>query len=365
MSIWSNIVRGVAIGDAWGSPNEFQSITSLTRVNEQGPAMPKELEITDDTQMTLYLAAALDDSWGGTEDEVKAAIIDAYLIYAKDPDNNRAPGVTVMSSLGRLRTVENPVVNWAQATSKTSDGCGSVMRATPTAFLPKDLWVGVTAFAAALTHGTPNAVAAAILNVALVRDLIEGKVKAPGLTQRAYETARDAEKLGLTEMGTWLNGLNIDLGDGFDQLALTLSWTLKALPRLQAQPWAIDSDPSTVAGMGGGWRAHDCLIAAILAVDMFPGRPYMALRRSVTTDGDSDSVGAVTGGLLGALYPTAFTSLWRRELKGGDTVRDRIEDRYVAWIENEADDYPFTGTNPKGKNWVQKLADVALPGVFQ
>jgi ADP-ribosylglycohydrolase len=359
MTLWSNIIRGVALGDSYGNPNEFQSIAMLTRDNERGPELPKFLEITDDTQMTLYLGAALDDSWGGTEDEIKAAIIDAYLKYNVDPDNNRAPGITVTSSLaalGRIPAAER-LTDWARATSKTSDGCGSVMRATPTAFLPEDLWVGVTAFAAALTHGTPNAVASALLNVALLRDILAGTVKAGELTERALQIAETPGPRGLIEVGTWLNGLDIDLADGFKTLAQSLVQAMTELPGLQADPWALGSDPSLQRSTeqsynrGGGWRAHTCLISAILAVDMFPTQPYLALRRAVTTDGDSDSIGAVAGGLLGAAHPIVFIDLWERGLKSDGTVRDRIEERYVRWIEGEADGYPFVDP--------QKLVDVA------
>ncbi len=93
MTTWQNVIRGVAIGDSWGDPLEFQSIKSLTHKNKMGPDLPKELRITDDTQMTLYLASALDETRDGTMDEVKAAILKAFLEYDSDPDNNRAPGI--------------------------------------------------------------------------------------------------------------------------------------------------------------------------------------------------------------------------------------------------------------------------------
>jgi hypothetical protein len=32
---WSNVLRGVAIGDAWGWPNEFKSIEDLVKDNPQ------------------------------------------------------------------------------------------------------------------------------------------------------------------------------------------------------------------------------------------------------------------------------------------------------------------------------------------
>lgn len=341
--IWSNVVRGVALGDAWGDPNEFRSIDSLVRDDPMGPKMPQELNITDDTQMTLYLASALDDSWGADMATVQKAIIDAFMAYYHDSDTpSRAPGITVMGSLRGIAGGQK----WQHATNKTSDGSGTVMRTSPTAFLPEDRWVGVTAFAAAVTHGSATGVAAAILNAALLREAMAGKVKAGELLGHAWRMADKAEELGLLDVGEWLDGYQVDLTKGFEFLSRMLFEARTVLRTLQVDPWAKSSDPSLQPGLwknpttGGGWRAPTTLGIALLAIDMLPEDPWLALRRSVTTDGDSDTIGAVAGGLMGALYANlttqqTFTEAWN------DDLRDRFEPRYVRWIENEADNYPF------------------------
>jgi ADP-ribosylglycohydrolase len=347
-TFWSNIVRGVALADAYGDGNEFQSIQSLTATNPQGPEMPQDLRITDDTQMTLYLARALDESWGQDMDTVKRAIMDRFLDYNKDPDNNRAPGMTVTSSLNRLGRLD---YDWKTATSSTSDGSGTVMRTSPCAFLPADQWVGITAFAAAVTHGTPNAVAAAILNVALLRELMRGEVKAGELVSHGLVLASDPDTYGLTDLSVieWLAGFTFandgTIEDGFDELARLLQAILPEVVIAQNDPWALGSDPSHWAKMGGGWRAHETLVIALACVDMLPTDPMAALRRSVTTDGDSDTIGAVAGGLLGAAFPNFFIDLWNQGL------RDRFEKRYREEIEEVADNYCFE--DPKSAvQWV-------------
>lgn len=334
------MVRGVALGDAWGDPIEFASIASIIKDNPQGPDIPAKLRITDDTQMTLYLADALDESWDAPMEEVKAAITKAYLLYYDDPDNNRAPGITVMSSLGRLKRSGD----WKQATDDYSEGSGTVMRTSPCAFLPEDRWVGVTAFAAAVTHASPGGVASAILNVAVLRDILAGKVAVGNLLWHAHALA-DSALTGvsdLTEVGEWLDGFEVDLVKGFESLVTLIEQALAKLPELRGDPWASDADPSMAvpepsgAGWkGGGWRAPYTLVIALLAADMLPGDPMGALRRSVATDGDSDTIGAVTGALLGMCYPDVFIKAWDAGL------RDQFEPRYVAWIENEADDYEW------------------------
>jgi len=338
-NIWGNVLRGVAFGDAWGDPNEFDSITRLLKENNGlGPDLPAKLRITDDTQMTLYLAKALNDSWGQDPDQVRAAIRKEFLTYARDPQNFRAPGTTVMGSLGRLRSG----AHWHRTTNRGSDGSGSVMRTSPCAFLPEDRWVGITAYAAALTHGNANSIAAAILNVAMLRLLIQNRINpaAGHLLEVARQHAVNPELHGLMDTGDWLEGFEVDLTKGFANLVELIDLALAKLPELQENPWAgRKSDPSLVVAdsewRGGGWRGPEALVIAMLAIDMFPGDEWLALRRSVVTDGDSDTIGAVAGGLIGAMEPDTFMFAWKEDAS-------RFEDIYQEWIE-QADSYAMAG----------------------
>lgn len=320
---WGTVLRGVAIGDAWGNPNEFQSIQSLTSRDRRGPELPAALEVTDDTQMTLYLARALGKQYGNrTVTDVQQAIADEFIRYTHDPDfASRAPGITVTNSLHRLESG----LPWTQATDDYSDGCGTVMRVTPAAFTPDP--VGVAAFSAAITHGTANGIAAAILNAELIGLIVgSGRNGLPGqLSATALDMARRPGDYGLLDTGTWIDGLEVDLHDGFDALAALLAQNVEVLASGYADdPW--DIDPCEVGG--GGWRAHECLAVALLAVDAFPADGWEALRRAVVTDGDSDSIGAVAGGLLGALHG----QFWP------EGTLSRLEPRYQRWID-EATDY--------------------------
>lgn len=340
MTTFGNVLRGVAYGDSWGEPNEFQSIRGLTKDSPKGPGMPKELRISDDTQMTLYLATALKVSAGMPMPVVKTAIEAAFLRYYDDPMNNRAPGMTVMGSLAQLKRG----APWQAATNKGSDGCGTVMRTSPCAFLPEDQWVGVTAFAAALTHGAANAIAAAILNVALLRGLLAGEIRFGELIEAGLELASNPHRYGFIDVGEdeWLDGYEVPggLASGFEELAQMLALASAELPTLRREPWALEADPSfqqstrQSPSRGGGWRAHTCLGSALLAIDMLADTdPVAALRRAVTTDGDSDSIGAVAGALLGAGGVD-----WVLLGEDGQDVFTRLEPVYQEWI-TEASDY--------------------------
>lgn len=317
---WGNVLRGVAIGDAWGAPSEFRSIGELTRQSRLGPVCPERLEVTDDTQMTLYLARALNRTRGLDVAKRQHAIAEEFIAYTHDPDfGSRAPGVTVTNSLRRLESG----LPWQQATDDYSDGCGTVMRTSPVAFTDEP--VGIAAFAAAITHGTPNAVAAAILNTELLRLIVSAGRNAPAgaLSATALDMARRPADYGLLDVGPWLDGLDVDLLAGFDALTQLLIVTTAALEHgYAADPWAFDP---CLAG-GEGWRAHECLATALLSADAFPEDGWLALRRAVTTGGDSDSIGAVAGGLLGALHGR----FWPK-----DTLA-RLEPRYRAEITRAA-----------------------------
>lgn len=332
---FGDVIRGVAYGDSWGDPVEFSKIETITKNDKRGPELPAKLEITDDTQMSLFLADALDlaRSRGDGVFDTQQAIIEAFLDYYDDRDTpSRAPGTTVMGSLGRIKYDKNiDGWDWISATNRGSDGSGTVMRTSPCAFLPEETWVGVTAFAAACTHGTPNAIAAAILDVAILRELLDGKIHLGGLTSRAFELASNPQANGLLEVGEWLDGFKVDLTKGFAELARLTGLGARGVLFLREDPWNLKSDPSHFAGMGGGWRAHETLVIALMAVDMFPEDGWEGLRRAVTSDGDSDTIGAVAGALVAA----SGTEL--------PDVFDRLEPRYQAWIANEADDYVFVG----------------------
>jgi ADP-ribosylglycohydrolase len=369
--VYGNVLRGVALGDAWGDKHEFSSIKTICTKNKpMGCDIPALLDITDDTQMTLYLASALDETWDAPMAEVKEAIADAFLAYRVDPDTpSRAPGGTVMGSLGKL---SGKHLSWQEATHKTSDGSGTVMRTSPTAFLPEDRWVGVTAFAAAITHGNANGITAAILNVAILRELLTGRLKPGNVLDRALTMADSPQMFGLTNTGGWLedfeSNYDVDLRDGFKFLKMLIRCAQIALPTLREDPWGFGSegkdpafsDPSMQVGLwdnpnrGGGWRSPHALVIAMLALDTFPEDGMQALRRAVMTDGDSDTIGAVAGALVGAAFPTLFVDQWNDTADGQGTVKSglrlRFEARYVRWIENEADDYP-----PAKKGWMARM----------
>jgi hypothetical protein len=109
----------------------------------------------------------------------------------------------------------------------------------------------------------------------------------------------------------------------------------RARPQLEEfrnDPWDDD-----VCAPVPGWRSHDTLAAATLCLDLFPDDPYSAVRRATVSEGDSDTVAAVTGALAGRMHPFPWDGL-------PENWFSLLEPRYQQWI-IESDDYVFTDTD--------------------
>ncbi|DAZ90374.1 ADP-ribosylglycohydrolase family protein [Mycobacteroides abscessus] len=335
---WSNVLRGVAYGDAWGYKNEFRSYAELTKGSPLGPNLPEKLVISDDTQMTLALARALNDAGNKTDSEIREDVIAEWIEWFSDPDNNRAPGNTCMRAIGAMKAG----IDWLDASVEGSDGCGTVMRVSPAAFTsdPKS-WQGIAAWQAISTHGKASGVAASLVAAALIRMRPapgEAVAFALGMTLDAINDADDSLLTGLDE---WI-GENADYyGPAYEDgvrrfitrglLAIAdalvdADIALNTIRRSELDPWSFD--PCELAGEG--WRAQHALSTALLCADLFPDDPIAALRRATVTNGDSDSIAAVAGSILGAIHDDPWPAEWFA----------RLEPRYQQEI-LEAEGYEF------------------------
>ena len=326
---WADVLRGCAYGDAWGNTNEFQPYSALVRRGAYGPELPTKLVITDDTQMTLALARAIDTAGTDDPDSLRATIIEEFVTWRSDPDNNRAPGNTCMSATAKLARG----ADWTAATVVGSDGCGTVMRTSPAAFLPENLWRPVAAWQAATTHGKASGIAASVVTTAVLREAAKGFIQPGKALGYAIELCtHPALRHGV---GEWLAGhpqaptpadADTFLAEGMREVETILHRAHSAVEAFQDNPWA--EDPCRYGGEG--WRAQETLATALLCIDALPHDPVLALRRATVTGGDSDSIAAVAGAILGALHTDPWPAEWAT----------RLEPRYRDWI-TAAEHYCF------------------------
>lgn len=324
-----HVLTGCALGDSWGRTLERKDYRDIVSVHgAHGPNLDTRstLFITDDTQMSLYLARALSENGHAKPHVVQQAILDAWVTWESDPENFRAPGNTCLLAARRVRD-GHP---WHKATSYLSDGSGAVMRAWACAFIPEDRWASVAAWQAASTH----AAAAAIVTSLLAADYVRNPPQ-HGESSIAYLMRRCTPVLIGKVDPYWFEGMRIDgsihhyLESGIAVVQEALQTAESVANRPRDDPWA--DDPSAELP---GWRSHHALACAAVCIDLFPDDPCSAVRRAVVTDGDSDTIGAVTGALCAARHPFP----WKGVPDNWDASLERI---YREWL-SETDTYLLT-----------------------
>lgn len=336
-------VLGLALGDATGDPVEFRSYESI--MADGGVRLPPRFRVTDDTQMSLSVWRAIENwtlSAGQTLGQLRLELAAEFLAYRVDPDTpGRAPGSTVMGSLGRLARLG--LGHWTQATDPASAGCGSVMRAAWIGVHPKlsDRQVEQVAMAqAVLTHGPAENPFCAAALASLTRALARGEV-VPGQAAAwlkswvlTHAGAYDRQALGEVHqvIRDWHARVGAPAGqppeEYVSQGLMHVFWVAAAARALTARLrdegfWSFDVAEVT----GEGWRAREAVAMAVGILDALPvprtaGDAHDtfvdALKRAAQTSGDSDSTAAITGALVGAWLGDAFPAFWL----------DRFESRY-------------------------------------
>ena len=328
---------GGACGDALGYAVEFQDYRSIVgRYGSEGitayelDSRSRQALISDDTQMTLFTAAALLDerskaAWprdGRTFDEaawascvwdyyldwlvtqlhgVRTPVQPTWLNAVPELRSCRAPGNTCLSALrgGVLGTVDSPV--------NDSKGCGGVMRVAPVGLWGAGLAVEADEEAkerCARIAGRAGAAAAALTHG---HEL--GYIPAAGLAHLVYLACCRPER-PLREMVLDMRRALEREFQGRRHLPSMLNLIDKALSLAET---GSSSDVQAVKQLGEGWVAEETLAIAVYCAVKYSHDFKKAVIASVNHSGDSDSTGAVTGNILGAYLgmqgiPEEFTA---------------------------------------------------------
>ncbi len=296
----SGCLFGLAYGDALGKPTEFLTVEAI--VARYGPGGPRDLEgdpalVTDDTQMTLAVGAALLDAAEPTPAALEPLLRERFVAWAHSPDNDRAPGMTCLRACGGL----DRGLPWVEATVAGSKGCGANMRVAPAGLVPGydlDTLAGVAQLQAAMTHGHPTALAASELTAYAVRLLRDGAVLA-ALPAELRERCRSQRT---TYRGDWLGTLWQQPGVATPADFISRGWDECAdvLDRLDLALTRPDDGGDPCAATGAGWVAEEALATGLLCAIRHAGEPVTALARAATTSGDSDSIACLAGAFIGA-----------------------------------------------------------------
>lgn len=288
-------IFGGAIGDALGYPIEFYSQNRLIDEFESVERFEMQLDnrgkaiFSDDTQMTIFTAAAIGDlgsgdfvhimhkyymMWLGTQHSTEK-MYGSWVTTVDDLYVCRAPGNSCLTALesGKLGTTENKVNN--------SKGCGGVMRVAPIGCYAKN---PESAFdygikAAALTHGH-----------------ILGHVTAGAFAMLISRILNNEEKL-IESVKVVCQHILSEYGSDQDTTYL-IRLIIKAAQLANRKDI---SDIDAINQLGEGWVAEEALAISVYCALRHQDNYEDAIKAAVFHRGDSDSTGSITGNIMGVL----------------------------------------------------------------
>jgi ADP-ribosylglycohydrolase len=277
------VLFGLALGDALGYPTEFIKLPQIkTRYGEQGIQEPPTPALySDDTQMTIALTEGLVDA-GLTAplDAQMGAIGKRFVEWKHNPENTRAPGMTFMRGVGRFEKG----MSWRESGIVESKGCGSAMRVATIGYLYRDDDAHLREIAAAsseITHRHPTAIAATVGAAYLV------KLALNGVTPNEY----------MRRLLEFTDGMSEEFDAAIYRVGHCLNW---------------GSEEAALDHIGQGWTGEEAVALALYCVLRYPDDYVAGVRRAANTNGDSDSIACIAGGILGArLGLDAIPEDWR------------------------------------------------------
>ncbi|MEV4952476.1 ADP-ribosylglycohydrolase family protein [Paenarthrobacter nitroguajacolicus] len=303
----AGVLVALAAGDALGAAYEFgPPLPDETPVLMKGggPFGFDHAEWTDDTSMAVPIARAL--AWSGPELASDAALTrvvrewSAWAAGAKDVGAQTsaviAAATHAATSAGRPVTATDFTAAAKAFHGRTgrSAGNGSLMRTAPLALAyldrePDEL-MAAAARVSALTHVDSDALEACSLWCVAIREAV--------LTGK----------------------LNVRAGLALLPPDRSAVWLSRIESAEQSRARDFHRNGWVVEAFQGAWSAIHSTVSATHGPEHF----REALEEAVRGGGDTDTVAAIAGGLLGAAY--GFTSVpfeWRRHLHGWPGLRTR------------------------------------------
>lgn len=374
-----------AAGDALGYPVEFMNRSTIfQRYGEHGitrfdiDKYSGKALVSDDTQMTLFTANGMlmgitrgymRGIGGQPEDYVDGAYLDWYYtqtgrkrdIHINDfhytwlrdlPElaHRRAPGTTCMSACEAIFNHEHPQNN--------SKGCGGIMRVAP---------MGL--FDAAHNIYSTMRLAEAGAQIAKVTHLHPlGYLPAALMTlfiSRIVPLSQDEVKASVVNIVN--DGLDImmKMEAPNDDKEYLKNLTLTAVRLAQSDI----PDAAAIRQLGEGWTAEEAWAISLYCAIRHIDNMRVAIIAAVNHDGDSDSTGAITGNIMGAIYGYEAIKSERMFCPDGKEFEETIElaniilaladDLYTGCIISEYD--PIE--TPEKKKWYKRYCEMKPVGI--
>ena len=276
------MIFGLAIGDALGYPTEFMTLSriksdfGLPGITDfsKSPAF-----FTDDTQMSIAVAEALIKAGDLDLESIMEAVKEEFVKWRHSPENNRAPGKTCLSGVAAMERG----VRWAESGVADSKGCGSAMRVAPIGYFyqhDSDKLKQVARASGICTHGHQTAVAASIGAAYLVKLALDGV---------------EPDRM-IPETLSFTAGISKEFETALSKVMECLGW---------------HNEEAALKHLGEGWIAEEAVALALYCFLKYPDDYLKTVLRGANTNGDSDSIACIAGGISGAyLGVTAIPDKW-------------------------------------------------------
>jgi ADP-ribosylglycohydrolase len=284
---------GTACGDALGRSVEHLTLEQIKeKYGDKGISdVPPDSPWTDDTQLMLVIARSL---LRGAELEIPKLmdiISEELVLWLDEPDL----GAGFTSKGAALKLKEG--THWSESSIR-SKTCGSLMRVGILGFIywnnPEKL-IQAALLSGRITHSHPVSDAASIAGAYAVKLALDGVEP-----QEMYEPLLD-----LT------NGISPEF--------------TAALAKAYEKANSGMKDENALKEIGEGWYADETFALAYFCTLRYPNDYRKAVQIAVNITGDSDSVGSVAGGILGAkLGIGAIPISWIQALKEQEKLEEMV-----------------------------------------
>jgi ADP-ribosylglycohydrolase len=283
---------GVAVGDALGVPVEFKSRENLDRepVTEMlgyGTFNQPPGTWSDDSSLTFCLAEAL--THGFDLELISKNFVEWYVNNLWTARGSVFDvGNATLHAIERLKRGVQP--DLAGRTDENSNGNGSLMRILPLVFYVKDMPISqrfeITRMVCAITHAHIRSVIACFYFIEFARQLLKGTEKF-----LVYQDLKTTIPYFLSEIGVPQEEVNL-----YSRL-LAQDIFLLEREKINSSGFVLDTLEASV------W----CLLTTHSFED--------AVLKAVNLGQDTDTTGAVTGGLAALLYGfDKMPEIWLKQI---------------------------------------------------
>ncbi|MEO6524374.1 MAG: ADP-ribosylglycohydrolase family protein [Mucilaginibacter sp.] len=300
LNICKNILFGVAIGDALGVPVEFQSRQEIsdhpvTDMIGYGTHNKPAGTFSDDSSLTFCMAEAIASGFS-LESTGRNFINWRYNSYWTADNDVFDVGITTQRAIDRL--VKGTPAQHAGDFEEESNGNGSLMRVLPLLVYIRDKPVSeryqLIKQVSSITHGHVRSVIACFYYLEFALGILNGEEKFALYNRLQKDIADYLRSINMSRDETSL----------FDRLLID---RIDMIPENQIR--------------SSGYVLHtlEASICCLLNTDTYKD----AVLKAVNLGQDTDTTGAVTGGLAGLLYGyDSIPKPWLDQLARKDDIED-------------------------------------------